>query len=103
MHPDDSMMGKLVGLAGGFYNNDTSDDLRAPNGTVLPANATDRQIHTDFGQKCKNGYAPKFGTYLARPLWPRFYNNQQNYFRLKNIQTMIIPEGKNETMINNFI
>ena len=44
-------MGETEGLLGNFNENDT-DDLIFPNGTLLEAGATDRMIHS-FGQTCK--------------------------------------------------
>ena len=36
----------------GTWNDDPSDDFVAPDGTLLPANASPQQIHYDFGLKC---------------------------------------------------
>lgn len=37
----------------GTWNGDTLDDFLRPDGTTLPSNATGREIHFDFGLKCK--------------------------------------------------
>lgn len=37
----------------GTWNDDPSDDFLAPDGTLLPADATPQQIHYEFGLKCK--------------------------------------------------
>ena len=44
-------MGSTTGLLGNFNQNDT-DDLRFPNGTLLEVSAMDRMIHA-YGQECK--------------------------------------------------
>ena len=36
----------------GNYNGNPNDDFVLPNGTMLPSNASDRQVYT-FGQSCK--------------------------------------------------
>lgn len=48
----DQYLGKTKGLLGA-YNKNPDDDFTLPSGTVLPSNLTSRQIHFDFGQKCK--------------------------------------------------
>lgn len=37
----------------GTWNDDPRDDFMAPDGSVLPANASPQQIHYDFGLKCE--------------------------------------------------
>ena len=37
----------------GYWNNDTSDDLRAPNGVIIPPDASPLTINKEFGMKCK--------------------------------------------------
>ena len=37
----------------GTWNGDILDDYLRPDGTTLPSNATGREIHFDFGLKCK--------------------------------------------------
>ena len=44
-------MGKLRGLLGNFDGN-ASNDFIFPNGTMLPVNSSDRQLHY-YGQSCK--------------------------------------------------
>ncbi|XP_013402401.2 LOW QUALITY PROTEIN: uncharacterized protein LOC106168022 [Lingula anatina] len=34
----------------GVFNNDITDDFTTPDGTILPINSTERQIHYNFGQ-----------------------------------------------------
>lgn len=45
------MMNNTEGLLGKF-NGDKSDDLQSPNGTTIPANATEKEIF-HLGQQCK--------------------------------------------------
>ena len=47
-----SFQGQTKGLLG-TWNNDQEDDFLTPDGTILPSNATGRQIHFNFGLKCK--------------------------------------------------
>ena len=44
--------GQTKGLLG-TWNGDTEDDFLRPDNTTLPSNATGRQIHFEFGLKCK--------------------------------------------------
>ena len=37
----------------GTWNGNKRDDFTTPDGDVLPNNATSREIHFEFGQKCK--------------------------------------------------
>lgn len=37
----------------GFYDNDTSNDLTARNGTVIPSDSPESKIYYDFGDTCK--------------------------------------------------
>jgi len=37
----------------GTWNGNKLDDFTTPSGYVVPTNSTSRQIHFDFGQKCK--------------------------------------------------
>ena len=37
----------------GVYNGDVTDDLKAPDGTLISMNASTRDIYYDFGTKCK--------------------------------------------------
>ena len=50
-----SHKGSTKGLLG-TWNDDTLDDFLRPDGTTLPSNATGRQIHFDFGLKCKRHF-----------------------------------------------
>ena len=47
-----SFKGCTKGLLG-TWNDDPLDDFLTPDGTTLPHNATGREIHSSFGQKCK--------------------------------------------------
>ena len=47
----EELMNKTRGLLGNF-NDDKLDDFIYPNGTLLSANSTDREIHS-WGQECK--------------------------------------------------
>ena len=47
-----SFKGNTSGLLG-TWNGDKDDDFLKPDGTTLPSNATGRQIHFNFGLKCK--------------------------------------------------
>ena len=47
-----SFQGQTKGLLG-TWNDDQEDDFLTPDGNILPSNATGRQIHFDFGLKCK--------------------------------------------------
>ena len=49
----DSFKNETRGLMG-TWNDDTDDDFTLPNGTVLPPSLTAKQIHFDFGVKCKS-------------------------------------------------
>ena len=40
----------------GTWNDDPDDDFLTPNGTVLPSNATSKDIHYNFGLLCKSGF-----------------------------------------------
>ena len=44
--------GQTKGLLG-TWNDDQEDDFLTPDGSILPSNATGRQIHFNFGLKCK--------------------------------------------------
>ena len=57
-----SFKGNTKGLLG-TWNDDTLDDFLRPDGTMLPSNATGRQIHFDFGLHCKSHHT----------LMPRLY------------------------------
>lgn len=46
------LFGKTKGLLGNWSEN-TEDDWLLPNGTILSPPLTDKQIHFDFGEKCK--------------------------------------------------
>ena len=48
---NEDMMNKTQGLLGKF-NGDKSDDLQYPNGTTIPANATEQEVF-HLGQQCK--------------------------------------------------
>lgn len=37
----------------GYWNGNVDDDFLLPNGTILPSNISDSQIHYDFGENCK--------------------------------------------------
>ena len=37
----------------GYWNGNADDDFLLPNGTILPSNISDSQIHYDFGENCK--------------------------------------------------
>ena len=39
----------------GYWNDNLDDDFLLPNGTILPANLSDSQIHYDFGEACEFG------------------------------------------------
>lgn len=47
-----SFQGQTKGLLG-TWNDDQEDDFLTPDGSILPSNATGRQIHFNFGLKCK--------------------------------------------------
>ena len=47
-----SFQGQTKGLLG-MWNGDQQDDFLKPDGTILPSNATGRQIHFNFGLECK--------------------------------------------------
>ena len=47
-----SFQGQTKGLLG-TWNDDQEDDFLTPDGNILPSNATGRQIHFNFGLKCK--------------------------------------------------
>ena len=49
---DTQYYNKTKGLLG-TYNENKDDDFTLPNGTVLSPSITDKQIHYDFGLKCK--------------------------------------------------
>lgn len=38
----------------GTWNGDPEDDFLTPNGTILPSNASSKDIHYDFGLLCKS-------------------------------------------------
>ena len=38
----------------GTYNGDPTDDLMRPDGTTIPTNSTLRDIHYEFGLKCRS-------------------------------------------------
>lgn len=40
----------------GTWNDDPSDDFMAPDGTLLPADASPQKIHYEFGLKCEFFY-----------------------------------------------
>ena len=44
--------GQTKGLLG-TWNDNVEDDFLRPDNTTLPSNSTGRQIHFDFGLKCK--------------------------------------------------
>ena len=44
--------GNTKGLLG-TWNDNPEDDFLRPDGVMLPANATGREIHYDFGLHCK--------------------------------------------------
>ena len=44
--------GQTKGLLG-TWNDNVEDDFLRPDNTTLPSNSTGRQIHFDFGFKCK--------------------------------------------------
>ena len=48
-----SANGTTQGLLG-TYNGDSSDDLTAPDGNITDPGASEKDIFTHFGQKCKN-------------------------------------------------
>lgn len=50
--------GQTKGLLG-TWNDNVVDDFLRPDNTTLPSNSTGRQIHFDFGLKCKF-YSPLF-------------------------------------------
>ncbi len=56
------ILGQTEGFAGNF-NGDSSDDLMRPDGTTIAINSTLRDIHYEFGEKCKC-YWPT--TYLSK-------------------------------------
>ena len=62
-----SFQGHTKGLLGS-WNGDQQDDFLKPDGTILPSNATGRQIHFNFGLECKFhfGLRPKFITESAQ-------------------------------------
>ena len=39
----------------GTWNDDPDDDFLTPNGTILPSNASSKDIHYNFGLLCKSG------------------------------------------------
>jgi len=43
----------------GTWNDNPSDDFLAPDGTLLPSDATPQQIHYEFGLKCESSYTLK--------------------------------------------
>ena len=47
-----SFQGQTKGLLGS-WNGDQQDDFLKPDGTILPSNATGREIHFNFGLECK--------------------------------------------------
>ena len=47
--PNDQKSDETRGLLG-VWDDDTSNDFTARDGTVVPTNSTDRQIHNEFGQ-----------------------------------------------------
>jgi hypothetical protein len=47
----DEAEGNTLGLLG-VQNGDTSDDLTRPDGTILPSNASLKEIHEGFGMLC---------------------------------------------------
>ena len=49
---DDVYFNKTRGLLG-TYNDNPDDEFTLPNGTVLSSSLSSRQIHYDFGLKCK--------------------------------------------------
>ena len=38
----------------GTWNGDSEDDFLTPNGTILPLNASSKDIHHNFGLSCKS-------------------------------------------------
>ena len=38
----------------GTWNGDPEDDFLTPNGTIVPSNATSKDIHLNFGLSCKS-------------------------------------------------
>lgn len=40
----------------GTWNDDPDDDFLTPNGTILPSNATSKDIHYNFGLRCKSRF-----------------------------------------------
>ena len=49
----DEFKNRTRGLLG-TWNDDPSDDFEAPDGTLLPTDASPQQIHYEFGLKCES-------------------------------------------------
>ena len=54
----------------GTYNDDPADDFTLPNGTVLSPSMTSRQIHYNFGLKCKHlGFEISVYSFISYTGW----------------------------------
>jgi hypothetical protein len=85
---DDAAGGKYVGLLGNF-DGSSINDLRTPDGVVVPANANISVIHYDFGMQWLVSENDSLFAYSSGQSYASYYDPQfQPNFQLPDVSTL---------------